>query len=337
MTDPLRASDPRTMRPSYTGTGQVRVAVVGTGSIGRGWAALCVAAGWPVSLYDADGTRLQDAPAEVAQRARALVDLDRADRATVETGVATLVAGRSLLQACSDAQWVIEAVAEDLKTKQRTMEQIESVAGKARVITSSSSGLLIQDIIARCVMQQRYLIAHPLNPPELIPLVELVPGPQTDHALFEVVKAWLRSMGRIPVVVKKSVPGNVASRIAAAVWREAIHLVLEGVIDVDDLDRAVSVGPGLGWAAAGPHLTYHLAAGDRGVSGFLQQLLQTFETIWDDLASWSKLEPEQQRRLIHQIHTAYDEHVDQIRPARDRRLVAILRGMEQARGDGDPS
>jgi hypothetical protein len=119
--------------------------------------------------------------------------------------------------------------------------------------------------------------------------------------------------------------------MAAAVWREAIDLVLKGVIDVDDLDRAVSVGPALGWAAAGPHLTYHLAAGTRGVSGFLQQLLGTFENLWSGLPSWSRLEPEQQRQLINAIERAYSGQVEQIREARDRRLAGILRGLEQSR------
>jgi 3-hydroxyacyl-CoA dehydrogenase len=123
----------------------------------------------------------------------------------------------------------------------------------------------------------------------------------------------------------------VANRIAAAVWREAIDMVLNGVIDVDDLDRAISLGPALGWAAAGPHLTYHLAAGDRGVAGFLQQLLRTFETIWEDLPTWSKLEPEQRRRLIHLIERTYEEQVDVIKPARDKRLAGVLWGLERSK------
>ena len=311
----------------------MHVAVVGMGDIGRGWAALCVAAGWPVSVYDSETVALQDAPAEVERRARALVTLDRALEPAVEAGVETLTVGRSLLHACGDAEWVIEAAPEDLTTKQKLFEAIESVASKARAITSSASGLDPKDIAARCLRQDRCLVAHPLNPPEIIPLVELVPGPQTDGALLEVIKGWLRALGRVPVVIKKPVLGNVASRIAAAVWREAIDLVLEGVIDVADLDRAASVGPALGWAAAGPHLTYHLAAGDRGLEGFLQHLLHTFENLWGDLASWSKLEQDQQRRLIRAIERTYKEQVDEMRLARDRRLAAILKALEHARVD----
>ncbi len=310
---------------------QVRVAVVGAGGMGRGWAALCSAHGWPVSLYDVQMSALLDAKEEVIARARALALLKQADEATVEAGVTSLKLGRSILEACDDAQWVIEAGPEDLGTKQKMFEAIESVAGKARAITSSTSGLGPSDIAARCLRKGRCFIVHPLNPPELIPLVEIVPGSDTDAGLVELVKGWLHALGRISVVIRKQVPGAVANRIAAAVWREAIDLVLNGVIDVDDLDRAISLGPALGWAAAGPHLTYHLAAGNRGVAGFLQQLLQTFQTIWEDLPTWSHLEPEQQRRLISLIERAYEEQVDVIKPARDKRLAGILWGLERSK------
>ncbi len=311
--------------------GQVRVAIVGTGDVGRGWAAMCVARGWPVALYDAEAHALENATAEITARARTLTDLGRADPGELASGLEQLTVGRSILEACREAQWVIEAGPEDLKIKQRLFENIESVAGAARAVTSSAKGLSPGDIAARCVRQERCFVAQPGNPPELVPLVELVAGPMTDSTTVEVVKGWLHAVGRIPVVIKKRVPGNVATRISAAVWREAIDLVLEGVIDVEDLDRAVSVGPGLGWAAAGPHLSYHLAAGDQGVTGYLQRLLRTYEDIWKDLPTWSQLEPERQRKLIHAIEKAYSDKLSALRPARDRRLAGILRGMEAVR------
>jgi hypothetical protein len=161
--------------------------------------------------------------------------------------------------------------------------------------------------------------------------VELVPSARTDPALLEVVKGWLRALNRIPVTIRKPIQGNVAGRIAAAVWREAIDLVLKGVIDVDDLDRAVSVGPALGWAAAGPHLAHYLTAGKSNVASVLQEALLAHEAYWADLASWTKLEPEAQSRLIHAIQKAYEGGTDQIRRARNRRLAAMLRALEEAR------
>jgi carnitine 3-dehydrogenase len=312
-------------------SGQVVVAVVGSGEVGRGWASLCVAAGWPVVLFDQQTEALEIAPAEITGRARALVSLGRADESQVETGIAALRVGRSLLQACAEAQWIIEAIGEDLPAKQKLFEAFESVAPRARAVTSSASGFTVNDLAARCRRPDRVLIAHPMAPVELITLVELVPGPHTDAALLEVLKGWLRALGRVPVTIHKPIQGNVAGRIAAAVWREAIDLVLQGVIDVDDLDRVVSVGPALGWAAAGPHLSQHLAAGSRNLSTYLQLQLQAQEPYWASLASWSKLEPQDETRLIHAIARAYEGQIDDIRRARNRRLAAILRGLEEAR------
>jgi 3-hydroxypropionate dehydrogenase (NADP+) len=311
--------------------GQVKVAVVGMGEAGRGWAALCVAAGWPVALYDNEAQSVHDAPGEVAARARSLIALQRASSDDVENGIASLQVGRSLLQACGDATWVIEAVREDLRVKQKVFESIESVASKARIVSSSSAGLAAKDIAARCFRQERCLVAHPIYPVELMPLVELAPSPHTEGTLVELLKGWLRALGRIPVTINKHVPGNVADRIAAAVWREAIDLVLSGVIDVDDLDRAVSLGPALGWAAGGPHLSYSLASGKHGLEGFLQKILHTYEATWADLATWSSLEPDQQHKLVNAIDKAYRESIVKIRPARDRRLSGILRGLEQSK------
>jgi hypothetical protein len=147
----------------------------------------------------------------------------------------------------------------------------------------------------------------------------------------ERARQLLRALGRIPIALKREVPGNVVGRIAAAVWRECIDLVLNGVIDVDDIDRAVSLGPCLGWAAAGPHLTYHLGAGDEGVQRFLDGLLVSFETWWGSLAQWAKLEPEQVHALTTHIERTYGGKLEVIREARDRRLAAILEALERVR------
>ena len=118
---------------------QVSVTVIGTGDIGRGWTALCVAAGWPVWIFDNEAHAVESATTEISERARRLVTLDRALFTDVEEGLRSLRVGRSLLQACNDAQWIIEAVPEDLITKQKLFEALESVTPNARIVTSSSS------------------------------------------------------------------------------------------------------------------------------------------------------------------------------------------------------
>lgn len=310
---------------------QVRVAVVGVGETGRGWATLCAAYGWPVSMFDTEASALKTAREDVVERARGLPVLLGIDADAVEAGVAGLQDGRSLLHACQDAEWVIESIHEDRGAKQRLFEALESAAPKARVVSSSTAGFTPIDLTARCRRPDRVLVAHPQLPIELVPLVEILTSPQTDGLVIELAKGWLRHLGRIPVMLKKSVRGNVAGRISAAVWREAIQLVLDGVIDVDDLDRAVSVGPGLAWAAAGPHLACQLAAGQRGTAAYVQQLLRTNEEIWQGLATWNQLDPDQQHRLIAAIERAYAGQTERIRQARDRRLAAMLQGLEASK------
>jgi carnitine 3-dehydrogenase len=322
MTSPARTSGPAP-EPS--------IAVVGAGVIGRGWAALAAAQGWSVAILDTDPRATDAAMIEIAGRVRALVALGRATPEAAERGLGALRAGRSLLEACGDADWVIEAITEDLGAKQRLFENFDGTASRASVISSSSSGFPMSEIGARCRDQRRLVVTHPLNPPELIPLVEIVPGKFTAKETVETASAWLRALGRIPIALNREVPGNVVGRISAAVYRECIDLALTGVIDIDQIDRAVSLGPSLGWAAAGPHLTYHLGAGDKGLAAFLQHLLQSFEMWWGSLAQWTKLEPEQVRALTAQVERAYGSKLDQIREARDRRLASFLKALEGSR------
>jgi len=308
-----------------------KVAVIGAGEIGVGWAALCASAGWPVAIFDLDPSAVERASSEVERRTRALVALGRAPESIVERGLRELERANFLSEAVQDADWVIEAIHEDVIAKQKLLAGIEQAANGEALISSSSSGLSPTEIFGRMRALDRCLVTHPLNPPELIPLVEVVPEGRTSAATIARAVDYLRALGRHPIVLKKAIAGYVVGRVAAAVWRECIDLVLKGVISVDDLDRAVSLGPGIGWAAAGPHLTYHLAAGEGGIRIFTQQLLASFESWWQELAHWSQLDPEQQRVLTQAIERAYKGKIEFLRQARDRRLSAILRSLEQAR------
>jgi carnitine 3-dehydrogenase len=312
-----------------------KVAVIGAGDIGVGWAALCASAGWAVAIFDLNPAIMQRASQEVERRTRALVALGRAPESIVERGLRELVRAKFFSEATQDADWVIEAIHEDVVAKQKLLAAIEQAVGSDVLISSSSSGLAPTEIFGRMRRLDRCLVTHPLNPPELIPLVEVVPEGRTSPATITRAVDYLRALGRHPIVLKKAIPGYVVGRVAAAVWRECIDLVLRGVISVDDLDRAVSLGPGIGWAAAGPHLTYHLAAGEGGIRGFTQHLLASFESWWQQLAHWAQLDPDQQRVLIQGIERAYKGKVEFLREARDRRLNAILVALEQARAPSE--
>ena len=309
--------------------------MIGAGDIGVGWAALCASAGWPVAIYDLNPSTMERASIEVERRTRALVALGRAPESIVERGLSELVRTNFLSEAIQDADWIIEAIHEDIAAKQKLLSAVEQVAGVEALISSSSSGLSPTDIFGRMRRLDRCLVTHPLNPPELIPVVEVVPEGRTSAATVGRAVEYLRALGRHPIVLKKAIPGYVIGRIAAAVWRESIDLVLRGVVSVDDLDRAVSLGPGIGWAAAGPHLTYHVGAGEGGIRSFIQHLLASFESWWQQLAHWAQLDPDQQRTLIQATERAYKGKIEFLREARDRRLNAILKALEQARAPSE--
>lgn len=301
-----------------------QVAVVGAGEIGRGWAALCVAAGWPVTLYEPDGEILAPALDAITDRVQALVDLRRADATVAEEALNSVKVGRSLLQAVGEAGWIIECLPEDLPAKVKALHLTEQVARRSAILSSSSSGFTPTELSARLEHADRLLVLYPLLPVELIPLVEVVPGPRTDAEVVEDIRFWLSMLGRAPIVLRKELPGSVAARLTAALWRECIQLVLDGVLDVEDVDRAVALGPALGWAASGPHLEHHLAAGEWSADVYLSQALARSEPLWKSLAGWSQLEPELHQRFVRAVVRAYSDHSAELRSARNHRLVRIL-------------
>jgi carnitine 3-dehydrogenase len=304
-----------------------RVAVLGAGDIGCGWAALAASRGWIVSIYDTDSGALQRAQDRIGERSLTLVSMGHADADVNAIGTSALRLGRSLLQAVTDADWIIEATTEDLAAKQRVLEQVEQVCRLKAVLTSSTVGLLPSDLCARLRRPDRMLVVHSLNPVELLPAVEIVPSPLSDSACVEDVRFWLTALGRVPIILKKEIAGSVVGRISAAVWRECIHLVLEGVVDVVDVDTAIEMGPALGWAAAGPHLSSQLGK-ERG-SGILAGLIREHATRWNSLASWHQLSQEDQQRLARAIDKAYGAQISQLRSARDVRLARLLNALSE--------
>jgi 3-hydroxyacyl-CoA dehydrogenase len=136
-------------------------------------------------------------------------------------------------------------------------------------------------------------------------------------------------LGRAPIVFRREIPGNITGRLNAAVWRECIQLVLDGILDVEDVDRAVSIGPALGWVASGPHLENHLSAGGWGTEVFLGQLIGIYEEVWQDLADWKQLGPEDQKKLARLIEKAYASYTPELREARNQRLVRLLEALRE--------
>jgi 3-hydroxyacyl-CoA dehydrogenase len=172
-----------------------------------------------------------------------------------------------------------ESAPERYEVKQPLLRAISAALPADVLIASSSSGLLVSRLSEGCRHPGRVVIGHPFNPPHLIPLVEVV-GPQATRAAIEAAMAFYRQLGKHPIEIRKEVPGHLANRLQAALWREAVHLLAEDVASVADIDAAISEGPGLRWALMGPHATLHLAGGEGGMEHFLHHLLPALESWW---------------------------------------------------------
>jgi carnitine 3-dehydrogenase len=251
------------------------IAVIGTGAIGASWAALTLARGYQVIAAD---------PAEGAERAL---------RDTVATRLAELgepyLRERLLFtgdigEAATAADLVLENGPERLEIKREIFAALDACARPDVLLASSSSGLLPSSFAGACARHpERVLVAHPFNPPHLVPLVEIVGGRQTSEEAIESALEVFRQLGKRPIRIRREMPGHVANRLQAALWREAYYLVGEGVVSVQDVDTAISAGPGLRWALLGPFATQHLSGGGGGLGHVLEHLGPPMVDWWHDL------------------------------------------------------
>lgn len=262
------------------------VAVVGAGLTGASWAGLFAAHGREVRLYDADSERARVAAARAGGFAAFLVGHGLADASSAERGLEALRVAADLAEALADVVLMQECVVEDLAVKRALFAQADRHAPGSALLATSSSGLSISDIQEGLPGAARCVAAHPYNPPHLVPLVELAPGRATAPAAVERARDFYRSVGKDPVVLSRDLPGYLSNRMSAALWREAVELVRAGVASVEDVDRAISSGPGLRWAVMGPHLLYHLGGGEGGIRGHLEHLGHVKEGMLRDIASW---------------------------------------------------
>jgi carnitine 3-dehydrogenase len=311
-----------------------KIAVVGAGTTGASWAGLFAAHGFEVRLFDVREGAAAAALPRAAAAARFLAAHDLADPARVAEGLARLAAASSLAEAVTGVTLVQECVPEVLALKRDVFARVSRLAPEDALIATSSSGLSITAIQQDSHLPGRTLAAHPYNPPHLIPLVELAPGALTAPETLERARQLYLRVGKEPVVLQSDVPGYIANRLSAALWREAIDLVRRGVASVEDVDRAVRFGPGLRWAAMGPHLVYHLGGGAAGIRGHLAHLAASKEGMLRDLATWTTFPGDAAELLTAGVEAEVGaKTLAELESERDETLAALLRVLG-TRGNG---
>jgi carnitine 3-dehydrogenase len=310
-----------------TGPGGVRrVAVLGAGTIGASWTALFLAGGLEVSVYD---------PAPDTE-ARVRGFLERAWPTLERLGLLRVAARAAPsfhpdpATAVEGAGWVQENGPENLEAKRALYAAMEPGLGADAVVASSTSGIMPSDLQAGRKGEGRYIVAHPFNPPHLIPLVELVGGRATEPAAIERAEAFYQGLGKVTIRVRREVPGHVVNRMQAALYREAINLVLAGVADLQDVDRGIAYGPGLRWAIMGPHATHHLAGGTGGLRHLLEHIGPGLQRWMDDLQGL-RITPEVIERVVAAYDASHPPSIKRLEAERDALLLALLETLQTTR------
>ncbi|MGC6517664.1 MAG: 3-hydroxyacyl-CoA dehydrogenase NAD-binding domain-containing protein [Candidatus Puniceispirillaceae bacterium] len=296
-------------------------AVLGAGVIGASWSALFLAAGKDVQIYDPAPTAEADVRAYIEKAWPTLNELGLVK----EGRKGDLRFYDSAANAVKGAQFIQENVPERIEVKKAIFAEIEPHLDDKAIICSSASGLMVREMQEGWQDPSRFILGHPFNPPHLIPLVELLANEKTAEDVIPMAEAFYESVGKITIRVKKEVPGHVANRLQAALWREAIHLVKEGVATVEDVDKAVWSGPGLRWAAMGPTMLFHLGAGEGGLDSFCERYTPSFNRWWDDLGD-PRLSPELAAILSQGVHEeAGSQNVSDLSAKRDELITAMLK------------
>jgi 3-hydroxyacyl-CoA dehydrogenase len=297
-----------------------RVAVIGTGVIGASWTALFLARGIDVAVTDvAPGAeqRLHEfLDAARPHLARLGATSNPPGRLTFHADVKAAVKGADLVQ---------ENGPERLDFKRTLYAQLDALLDADVIIASSSSGLTMSAIQTACARHpERCVIGHPFNPPHLIPLVELVGGQLTSKDTIDRLELFYTDLGKRTIRLNKEVPGHVANRLQAALWREVAYLVETGVVSVGDADTAVSWGPGLRWGVMGPTLLYHLGGGAGGIEHFFDQFTGPMTAWWKVLGSPEITPALRQKIVAGVLEEAAGRSLEDLAAQRDEDLLELL-------------
>jgi carnitine 3-dehydrogenase len=296
-----------------------RIAIVGTGTIGASWTAQYLARGFDVVATDPAPSAEEKLRSYVDASWDALTTLGLSPGASRDR----LRFTTDMRGALADADFVQENAPERPEFKVKLFAEIDDATPPEAIIASSSSGITMSVIQAECKRPERTVIGHPFNPPHVIPLVEVVGGAKTSPETIQDAISFYASIGKRPIHLKKELPGHVANRLQAALYREVAYLIGEGVLDVADSDDAVSWGPGLRWGVMGPNLLWHLGGGEGGIDHFMDTLMDPLVAMWTSLGN-PEMTPKLKQTIVDGVLKEADgRSVDELAADRDAMLLAL--------------
>lgn len=298
-----------------------QVAVIGAGTIGASWTAHFLAQGMRVAVSDPNPAaeaylRRFVADAWPTLEALGLAPGAAPDRWSFHTTPQEAVRG---------AHFVQENAPERAPVKRELYAALEDVLEPDAILASSSSGLIMSELQEGLRTPGRFAIGHPFNPPHLIPLVEVVGGRQTTPETIQWCLDFYNGIGKKAIHIRKEAPGHLANRLQAALVREAMDAVASGLASVEDVDTAITAGPGLRWAIMGPHMTLHLGGGEGGYTHMLAQFGPVFEGWWQTMRT-PEITDDLRRQLIEGVNReAEGRSIAELAAERDRLLVEMMR------------
>ena len=302
-----------------------KVACVGCGLIGQGWAASFAAAGYRVAMHDVSEDVLTQAVEQVQLNLARLEEIDRISTGTAARAAEFIETTTDVAEALTEADFVMESVPDNYEAKKSVFKQLDTLTIEDAILVSSSSGLLMSEIQTVVARPERCVLAHPFLPVHLLPLVEVVGGNRTAPATVEATCRLMENIGKIPVRLNKEVSGYIVNRLQAALLREAIDLVASGVASAADVDRAFCKGMGMRDPFIGPLLRAHLAG--NGIAQFLDQYAESYRLRWETMADWDTIPPRVKDSLIKSVNEmpiVRNQSLQEIKNWRDKMLARML-------------
>src|SRR6266403_2981719 len=298
-----------------------RIAIVGTGVIGASWAAQYLARGFYVIATDPAPNAEANLRKYVDEAWPTLTEIGLSPGASRER----LSFTSDMKKALANADFVQENAPERPDFKMKLYAEIDDITPVDSLIASSSSGITPSVIQSKCKHPERVVIGHPFNPPHIIPLVEVVGGTKTSPEAIQQAMTFYASIGKKPILLRKELPGHVANRLQAAVYREVMYLIEQGVLSVADADDAVSYGPGLRWGVMGPSLQWHLGGGEGGIKHFMEHLMDPLESMIKTLGTPELNDQLKQTIVDGVLQIAGDLSVDQLAQRENEELLGLIK------------
>ncbi|MEE9611799.1 MAG: 3-hydroxyacyl-CoA dehydrogenase NAD-binding domain-containing protein [Desulfatiglandales bacterium] len=300
-------------------------ACVGAGLIGQGWATLFSSRGFQVVLQDVTEDILDDAVRRVTSNLKFLEAKDVLRQGEANAALGRIKTTTQIAEAVVCADYVQESVPDNYDLKKYVFEEIGALAPEQAIMASSASGLLMTEIQKVTTRPERCVLAHPMLPVHLIPLVEIVGGEQTSRETIETTCEAMKMLGKSPVLLNREVPGYIVNRLQAALLREAIDLVDKGVASAEDVDKAFCMGIGIRDPIIGPFLRIHLAG--NGVERFMENYSRSYQYRWESMETWTSMPSSATDAIVKgvkEMEVVRTKTLEDIKSWRDEMLIKLL-------------